>query len=525
MSIENSTAADPREIGGEELWAFVPFDLLSKLPALTQTQNRGNKQYLLASPVRFADVFIPGGGSFGGQSFSGVWRTMLYFGRGQGGKYYTALDITTPGPFTRHSIFTELPIVIWSRGNPDTTTGIAGGPPNNSAADYTAYLRMGETWSLPSLGFVTAASYTTPRTGSNGTNFVLFTGSGYSDSPTEGRTFYVLDAVNGDVVRSFDIPNGTPAALPPPTTLLTNFLVAPPVVYAEDTDGNSPSGYRFIGNPVAAKARAVYFGDLHSRIWRYDATAPANPPVVLFKAAPGTDGNQPFATAVSVLQNRPDTAVPGDVLVYAEAGHDRRVPVPSEGNRPAVPGAPPFKAYAIKDPMTGVPLSGILQFTRNFETNYRGTVQPAAAFAGGSASPPVAPAPVVFYAGVKFTSTDCIGAFDSILIALKGIVAFPGAAPEAAFDLKATGDDAFIDFTGKKINAIRVSGEGSLVVDQGLNAQNPPPPPGVAVAAETISSSSSLVSLGLVPGSAQYKRLAFTTTAFRIGTSVCRTEF
>ncbi len=525
------------ETGGEEMWAFVPFDVLSKLPALTKIQGRGDKQYLLASPVRFADIFLPGGGSFGGKSFAGVWRTILYFGRGQGGKYYTALDITAPGPFTEHSISTQLPFVVWSRGNPDTTQGItfaAGGLYNNSAGDYNAYLGMGETWSLPSVGFVTASNYTTPRTGANGTNFALFVGSGYSDVNTaagshplgEGKTFYVLDALTGDVIRNFDIPNGSPAPLPPPNTVLTNFLVAPPVVYAEDGDGNSPSGYRFIGNPIAAKAKSVYFGDLHSRIWRYDVATPANPPVVLFSAVPATDGNQPFATAVSVLQNRPDGALPGDVLIYAESGHDRRVPVPAEGNRPPAPGAPPFKSYAIKDPMTGAANSGILQFTRNFETNYRGTVQPAAAFAGGAAGPPVVPpAPVVFYAGTKFTSMQCVGTFDSILIALQGVVATPGAAPLPAFDLKATGDDAFIEFTGKKINAVRVSGEGSLVVDQGLNAENPPPPPGVPVQSETISSSSSLVSVGLTPNSTEAKILSATTVPYRIGSSVCRVAY
>lgn len=502
------------ETGGEELWAFVPFDQLSKLPALTKIQTRTNKQYLLASPVRFSDVFVPGGASFGGASFTGVWRTILYFGRGRGGNSYTALDITVPGQFTRHSLQTEAPIVVWSRGNPDTNNGKAfglGGVLVNTLADYSAYLKMGETWSLPSLGYVTAADYTTPRTGVNGTNFVLFTGSGYSDVATQGKTFYVLDALTGDVVRSFDIPDGTPA--PPPVAVppapqdppLTNFLVAPPVVYAEDISGNSPSGYRFIGNPITAKAKAVYFGDLHGRIWRYNATTPAAAPTAFFTNNNITNGNQPFATAVSVLQNRPDTSVPGDVLVYAESGFDRRVTPQA---------AKPFKSYAWQD----VNGTRVDVFTRDFEANYRGTVQPASAFAGAT----LPPSPVVFYAGVKFTGA-CVSTFDSILIALKGVTTTPGI-PVPAFDLKATGDDAFIELTGQKINAIRVSGEGNLVVDTGLNAQNTPPPPGVAVPTETTSTSSSLVTIGLVPGTQAYKDLAATTVPFRVGSSVCRTQ-
>jgi hypothetical protein len=404
---------------------------------------------------------------------------------------------------------TEAPIVVWTRGNPDTSNGLpsgsAGATFNYSPADYAAYLKMGETWSVPSVGFVTAADYPTARKLS-GTDFVMFTGSGYSDTPGEGKTFYVLDALNGDVVRSFDIPDGTPASPPPGSAdlPLTNFLVAPTVYYAEEPGtGRSPSGLRFIGNPITAKVQTVYFGDLHSRIWRYDASDPSTPPVAFFQAATGVEGNQPFATAVSILA---DDNAPGDVLVYAEAGHDRRV---------SPQAARPFKAYAWRDS------NGVRSdlFTQDFPTGYRGTVQPATAYAQSGSNPP---APVVFYAGVRF-NTACVSTFDSILYALRGLSS--GGVPEAAFDLQtATGDDAFIEIEGNKINAIRVSGEGNLVIDRGLYAENPPPPPGTPVQSEVISTSSSYVTIGLVPGTQAYKDLSATTVPFRLGSSVCRTE-
>ena len=509
------------ETGGEELWTFVPFDQLSKLAALTKTQSRSNKQYLLAAPVRFSDVFVPGSATYAGKGFTGVWRTLLFFGRGRGGKYYTALDVTTPGPFTRHSLATDPPTVVWSRGNPDTTSGVAGGTPNNIATDVTAYAKMGETWSVPAVGYVTAATYTTSRK-AFGTDFVLFTGSGYSDVASEGKTFFVLDALTGDIVRAHDVADGSPAyplptpsplPLPTPTTVLTNFLVASPVAYSEDTDGNSPSGYRFIGNPITAKTKTVYFGDLHSRIFRFDVTSP---PAVsftygtsnaFFAASTGSVGNQPFATAVSVLQNRPDSTLAGDILIYAESGHDSRV-LPQSSK--------PFKAYAFKD-TNGVRTD---VFSRDFGANFRGTVQPAAAFAG-TAFPPT---PVVFFAATRFTGA-CVSTFDSVLVALKGITTVPNV-PEAAFVLTSntSDDDTEITIAGTKVNAVRVSGEGNLVIDQGLQAQNAPPPPGVPVASETTSTSSSLVSLGLVPGSQAYKDLAATTVPYRIGSSVCRID-
>ena len=533
------------EIGGEELWAFVPYDLLAKLPALTKVQSRANKQYLLASPVRFGDVFVrgtanvPAGASVTG-TVTGVWRTLLYFGRGQGGKYYSALDITTPGPFTRHSLDTQPPVVVWNRGNPDTNlglpAGVNGAVNSRTPADYAAYLKMGETWSVPALGYVQAASYPTSTQPVAGTDFVLFTGSGYSDTVGEGKTFFVLDALTGDLVRSYDIADGSPAALPAatpplpsptPPTVLTNFLVASPVVYAQNPAPdanyklNSPSGYLFIGNAASIKAKNVYFGDLHGRIWRFDATlgaAATNTPVAIFTAPTAADGNQPFATAVSIVQNRPNYTVltdPGEILIYAEAGHDRRVPVnPTK----------PFKAYAFKDTGTN---TATVMFTQDFMANFRGTVQPATAFtltAGGLPANPV-----VFYAGVKFNPPNppppCVSSFDSVLFAFKGVTTVPGASPVAAFNLS-TGNDAFITIVGAKINAIRVSPtEGNLVVDQGLNAQNAPPPPGVPQPPVATSSSSSLVYQGLTPGTLPYKELSATNVPYRIGSSVCRTEY
>ena len=78
--------------GGEELWGFVPFDQLRKLRELRQPPKRDPHTYMLASSLRIADIYEPTG------TTTGEWRVVLYFGRGLGGKYLTALDITNPGP-------------------------------------------------------------------------------------------------------------------------------------------------------------------------------------------------------------------------------------------------------------------------------------------------------------------------------------------------------------------------------------------------------------------------------------------
>jgi hypothetical protein len=136
---------------------------------------------------------------------------------------------------------------------------------------------------------------------------------------------------------------------------------------------------------------------------------------------------------------------------------------------------------------------------------------------------------VVFYAGVRFNPPvgppPCVSSFDSILLALRGANTATASAGDAAFDLRATGDDSYIEIIGSRINAIRVSpNEGNLVIDQGLNAQVPPPPPGVPMPPVTTSSSSALVNYGLVPGTQAYADLSATTVPFRIGSSVCRTQ-
>ena len=154
------------------------------------------------------------------QSTVGVWRRVMFVGRGIGGKYLTALDVTGTGPYTIKAAETGGPIPLWSRGNPDVQYGALGGnEQRHRHGDKTAYAKMGETWSLPVVGLRQPgdrerAIYTTARRPSpNGPEFVLFVGSGYGDDsgcaieqhPCEGRTFYTLDALSGDVIAAVDV--------------------------------------------------------------------------------------------------------------------------------------------------------------------------------------------------------------------------------------------------------------------------------------------------------------------------------
>ncbi|PYQ02714.1 MAG: hypothetical protein DMF83_22935 [Acidobacteria bacterium] len=493
------TTTSTNDCGGEELWAFVPFDQLSKLLSRMQPQTRANHTYVMAAPVRFADVFLPGSFSKsftgGTASGSGVWRTVVVMGRGAGGKSLTALDVTVPGPFTLQSLQTRPPVIVWNRGNADTSDGncksgtagctAAANSYNNNAADYAAFAKMGETWSVPSIGFATAANNVTNRKPS-GVEFVAWVGSGYSDVSTEGTTFFALDALTGDVIGSssqaaFTLAAGTSAAaIPNALPASTSGFAARPLSF---NDPSAPT----LAHPATEKVTAVYFPDLHSRVWKFNPDAPTTAPT-LFKDFSG-DNDQPMANGVSLINMNSDNTT-NKAHLFFEAGNDRRVPLRSS--------APLFRMYGYRDDGSASQVFAPVDFPQGF----RGTVQPATAFnANGKGR--------VFFAGTRFnpvTATICASSFDSVLFALEA------ATGGAAYDLNTSGDDRFVTLTNQRVNAVQVVA-GKLVVDMGLGAQNPPPPPAPPQTAPPAPGPNANISVvSNVPG----------TIPFKLGSSVCR---
>ncbi len=521
------------ETGGEELWAFVPFDQLGKLPSLLKTQTRSQKTYLLAAPVRITDVFvsgsappltIPASGNKKAKTVTagGVWRTLAIFGRGIAGKNMTAIDVTVPGVFTTHSLDTSAPIVVWSRGNFDTRDGLVKSASNaytHDAADYSAYLEMGETWSVPAIGFVKQALHVTPRRPA-GVEFAMFMGSGYSDVPAEGKTFFVLDALSGDVIYHFALPDGTVTQA---GLSLPNVLPASPAAYTvEGTSKLSPAGRDFLTNPVEAAAEQVYFGDLHSRIWRYSPGNPGVAPVVLSDLS--SDLDQPLANGLALLAvvDPVGTLVP---QVFTSSGRDSRVSLRTP--------PPRFRMYGYSDGTAATPAGPVTQlFARDFPLNYRGNSAPAAGFSGGDSdrnplTPPDPIAPIVFFTGLSFAAGSdplqpCVSRFDSVLFALQGLTGL------AALDLNSTSnaesDDAYAVISGQVLQNPHITNEGTLVIDRGLGAQSAPPapaPPDGQAQLPPLATSTTAVNLGLQPGTPAFMALSATTRNWRAGSAVC----
>jgi hypothetical protein len=500
------------ETGGEELWGFVPFDQLGKLQRLyLYPPTRKDHDYVIAAPLRFADVFVPSPGTAASSystfntnvtgatatnslALKGVWRRVLLLGRGQGGKFITALDVTAPGAYTKLSTQAQGPIVLWSRGNPDTQDGTVSGTANHDAADGAAYAKMGETWSVPAVAWVnklktarkdcTTTAGTQPtdpgplvckdQTRREGVEYVAFVGSGYG-AAGEGTTFFTLDVLTGDVIASATVP----AAAGAPSGGYENALVASPSTFAA-------AQFAVTGAPniAGAKTTRIYIGDLHGRVWKFLAAKPDVP--ILLK---DFGVNQPIATPVTlnVLQKTSGTLTTTYPAVFVATGNDLRAEW-NDSDRFKISGVMDIVTSDIDTTPPDPADPALTLFIRDLEQEFRGTVQPAAAFATNG--------PVVFFGGTRFvpppplsplstlpTTSDptCRSRFDSIIYVLKGETG------SAAFNLNASGDDAFVTFDNSKIAAISVVADprpgakgSSLQVDEGLNkagaAQGAVPP-------------------------------------------------
>jgi hypothetical protein len=429
--------------GSEELWGFIPFDQLGKLKSLISNvggegftvngQVRNPHVYMIATSPRLVDIFVPGTFSLNDANgnpvtYDGRWRTVLYFGRGPGGKFLTGLDITSPGPFTRKALETNPPFVMWNHGNED---GVAD-----------AYDGMGETWSVPAVGNVSG----TPE-------WRLWVGSGYSSVFSEGKRFYMLDAVTGDVLvrqGGSSCPGSDCYALPvgdrsSPTFIDSNTLVASPAAY-------NPFFLDLltVTQRSTDEVQRVYIPDVHGRIWKFNTSS---------GGLVRDEGEaQPFGSAVALMK------IGSTPFVFANSGNDSRVPE----------SAGPFKAFAYTDGASSTDLSTALTPVSGFPIDlvdgtsriFRGTTQPATAFNNQGVGR-------VFFVATRFNppGATCISSFSTILF---GLSATTGS---AVYDFDGSGGaDMFALIEGQKGQSVQIAG-GQVIVGGSGNLTNPPSPP------------------------------------------------
>ena len=220
---------------GEELWGFIPYNLLRKLKNMYGVDAANNSRFYAH------DVYCDGTPAVADVQIGGVWKTVLVTGQGPGMgstlggglNYYWALDVTDPAN----------PLPLWEISHSYTSGG-------------RTYRTMGETWSTPAIGKVNPAGVA---------RWVAFMGSGYDNDTSYdvGRRFYAVRVDNGSVIRY------TNAVTQVDTAAL----------------GGARSAYRYNnivatipGSPTAVDLDrngfldSVFVGDLDGRLYRMDVT-------------------------------------------------------------------------------------------------------------------------------------------------------------------------------------------------------------------------------------------------------------
>ncbi len=203
--------------GGNELFSYMPSDLLDNLPPLRQNVGGNPKIYGLDGPLTLFQVGGPA---------NTAGNKYLYFGMRRGGMNYYAMDVTDP----------NAPSLMWA---------IEGG-----SGDFQ---EMGQTWSEPIVTNVNIGG--TPT-------LALVIGGGYDTTQdsattytadTKGRAIYVVDAVTGAKLWS-----------------------AGPSTSSDSHDLNLPLTNGIAGDVSVIDfnndtiADRLYFGDIGGQLWRID---------------------------------------------------------------------------------------------------------------------------------------------------------------------------------------------------------------------------------------------------------------
>jgi len=317
---------------GYELYAYIPWDLLNTLPSFVEKIIAGqngvlNHEYFIASSATVQDAYLKPAATG-----SDEWRTVLAFGRGRGGKFMTALDVTEVGdwdgdgsPAVPSDFVAPLP--MFTVGNRDGVSDADGS--GVSGHDYDG---MGETWSLPMMGNVQDPG------GDPEGQWVLFMGSGYGCNATnEGKYLYVLRLENGRVYyKSPIIPDRVNGGAGD-EGVDQNALVAAPTLFSPHESGVND------GKDYITRA---YIGDLQGMVHKLDATDP-DPDNwefgVFFEVTDEADEdeaqgdyNQPITAQIGFLK-----LVGSDTIyLFLGTGGDTRV-TPADGE--------PFKFVGIQD--------------------------------------------------------------------------------------------------------------------------------------------------------------------------------
>lgn len=201
---------------GDELWAFIPPDLLPKLPLF---MGKEHQFYVDGTPM-VRDVWVDGGasGAVGAKDYlkaANEFHTVAVFGERRGGNHYFGLDVTWAT--AAGAGWDNYPRFLWIYPQPNDPEALA----------------MGETYddflpTPPPIGPVRigngAAPYTYSYKHYDGTNpiqtkyeelWVTAISGGLDPQYVRGKSVHLLDVWNGNSIFDFEKPaSGCPDATP-----------------------------------------------------------------------------------------------------------------------------------------------------------------------------------------------------------------------------------------------------------------------------------------------------------------------
>lgn len=167
---------------GVETWAFIPPDLL---PKLVRNMIGERHELMVDGTPMVRDIWVDGSGAsaVNNTKEADEYHTVAVIAQRQGGRGYTAIDITDP----------YSPRFLWSWPKPGTRDAMA----------------MGQTWNdiggaPPAIGPVRVDDSGVPRE-----KYIFAFGGGYDPNLIRGRSFHVLDVWTGQQLYRFSAADAT----------------------------------------------------------------------------------------------------------------------------------------------------------------------------------------------------------------------------------------------------------------------------------------------------------------------------
>ena len=248
---------------GEELWGFIPPDLLNTLKSLTILNITSTHPYYVDGSPR---AFIIDANNNGTISSDEGDKAILVTGERRGGSSYYAIDVTDP----------DSPAYLWRIGTAidDPVIGSVW-----SSSEF------GQSWSEPEIVKMVIGGET---------KYVFFIGGGYDKDNEDalpplsledrqdpvGRAVFAVDVLTGEKLWEYSYTTSEEDNDPDGSKPDMEYSI-PSSVSTIDTDGN---GY----------ADRVYVGDMAGQIWRFDVGNNSTTNwtgKIIFKSNPGADNS------------------------------------------------------------------------------------------------------------------------------------------------------------------------------------------------------------------------------------------